>query len=54
MSEFELATTKYQEALDLVSDFKDAAERRDESQQQWDLAEATRAYEDYDRMASVG
>ena len=53
-SDFERATTKFTEALDLVKGFKDAGARKDESQQAWDLAEATLAYADGERMASVG
>ena len=40
------ATARLDETIDLVRDFRDSRERRQESQRRWDLAEAEKAYSD--------
>jgi len=51
---FEEATVKFSEVVDLVSGFQDAADRMAQAQQQWDLAEAEKAYTEAGEYESSG
>lgn len=49
---YDRATTRFDDVIHLVRDYKDAVERRDEAQRQWDLAEAEDAYAEGSRLGS--
>jgi tetratricopeptide (TPR) repeat protein len=51
---FEQATSGFEAAIDLVSDFKDAEQRRIDAQQQWNLVEAEKAYTEAAGYTSSG